>query len=503
MLPLTAPHATAPLPRVTRAPSTATDEVRSAPSQWRLIHYVLLVTVVAVLLRVIGLESWSLWEDEEGSLTRAHENLSKGFQGYFPLFFIALKQYADWVGMSVAALRLLPATAGLLSIVFAMTGFRRQLPPRTAALAGLLLAINIGHLFFSQSIRYYTTALVFQVLALTWFFDGFESGRAWKLLLSLVALVLALLTHFSSLLLGPVFVGYLLLTALLGERGGGYKTRWYIGYGSALAAVGAYFSWRMLLLQREMIGDWAIPEQRDPVHVGTTVVAYFGVPLLGLGLLAPLLARDLPRRVLFILLTIGVVPVLELITLAAFNFVNVTWYYGFVAMIGFALAAAASVMGVWTRGYPRIAAGLVVVSVGYYAYFLGLYYTTAHGDRPRWEEAAQFLQREYGVRPGNPDAPPVFSNVPGPVAFYLGEHPRSYEPSRVIQRIPSNPAELPAGGVYVVEERQLSPAYRVWFASRCERTACFEAHTGPVDRSVSVFVDRTPRSNPPAALKSR
>lgn len=317
--PVAATTRSRPHPSIIRA-----GEPFARSSGGRLALYVLLVAAVAVAVRAVGIDTWSLWEDEEGSLTRAHEYLFRGFQKYFPLFFFVLKQYADWVGMSVGALRVLSATAGVLSIVFVMTGFRRRITPGTAAVAGLLLAVNIGHLFFSQSIRYYTTVLAFEVLALAWFFDGFEAGKFWKLVLSLAALVLALLTHFSALLLGPVFVGYLILTALRGERGGGYKPRWYLLYGLALAAVGVVFSWRMILLQREMIGDWPVASQRDPGHVGTTIAAYFGLPLLGLGLLSPWLARNLSRRTLMLFLVTGFVPVLELLTLAAMNFVNVT-----------------------------------------------------------------------------------------------------------------------------------------------------------------------------------
>lgn len=486
MTPFAAPQpAVTPRPPARPLPTTA----RAGSPGLHFAAAVLLVLAVAAGLRAVGIDTWSLWEDEEGSLTRAHESLFWGFQKFFPLFFFVLKPYTDWVGLSVGALRALPAALGVLSIAFTMTGFRRHVSARTAVVAGLLLAVNLGHLFFSQTVRYYTTVLTFEVLAAVWFFDGFETGRRWKLGLSLAMLVLGLLTHFSALLLAPVFVGHLLLAAVLRDRGGGYTVRWYLIYGAVLVVVGAVFAWRMTQLQG-MIGGWAIPSQRDPYHVGTTIVAYFGLPILVLGLLAPWLARDLPGRTLRFLLVLAVVPVLELLTLAALNTVNVTWYYGFIGMIGFAVLAAATLTSQWRLGRKRLVYGLGAAAALYSAAFLGMYYTIAHGDRPRWAEAAEVLKAEAGVRPGNPDNPMVRATVPGTLAFYLGEHPSKPEKDRIVMLFAAERADVPAADWYVVEDRVLSPQHREWFAERCELRARFEAHSGPVDRSVSVYRTR-------------
>src|SRR5579883_3258705 len=282
MPPFAPPHPAAL--SVTAGPVPSLTGGRLAPRpEWRFALYAAGVVVVAVALRAVGIATWSLWEDEEGSLTRAHEDIFWGFQKYFPVFFYVLRKYVDLVGLSVGPLRALPAVAGVLSILFTMTGFRRHVSGGTAAVAGLLLAVNLGHLFFSQSVRYYTTVLALEVLALAWFFDGFESARPEKLALSLAALVVALFTHFSALLTIPALLGYLAAARAAGERRGGYRLTWCAAYAAAAGLIAAFFSWRMVLLQREMIGGMAIPSQRDPVHVATTVAAYFGLPLLALG----------------------------------------------------------------------------------------------------------------------------------------------------------------------------------------------------------------------------
>jgi hypothetical protein len=473
----------------TAATPLAAPPQDSARIGWGLVA----VLALATLLRLWGLTDWSMWDDEEGSITLAQKPFA-GFQGFFPIFFVALNQLLAITGLSVGAARALPAALGLLSIALTYFCFRRFVTPRAALLAALFLAVNLGHLFFSQSIRYYTTALVFQLLALYWFLDGFERDRIVPLLLANVAFVLALLTHFSAVLLAPVFVGYLLLMILTRETAAGYRWRNYLLVGLMLGTVLALFAWRIMQL-RNMIGGWAIPSARDPVHVGLTVVAYFGVPLLGLALLAPWLASQLPRRVLLFLLTASFIPALELLVIARMNVVNVTWYYALIALVGFTLLAAAALVGLWEREWRRTAASLAGLSLLYYAAFLGGYYTTWHGDRPRWEEAARYLRQAADVEPAGDRNPEVFASVPGVVAFYLGADPRKPETYRVVQQVPEHPKATasPYGAWYVVEAKVVSREYTVWFAENCVLEARFKSKTGPIDRSVLVYREKDRR----------
>jgi predicted membrane-bound mannosyltransferase len=462
------------------------------PAPARLLWAFVAVLAVAALARSWHLADWSMWEDEEGSMTLAQKPY-QGFQGFFPIYFVALNQQMRITGLSVGAARVLPALMGLLSVALTYVCFRRFVGAGAALLAALLLALNVGHVFFSQSVRYYTTALVFQTLALYWFFDGFERDRPGAIVLAVVALVLALLTHFSALLLAPVFIGYLLLALWRREAGAGYRPRNYVLFGLLLAAVLAAFAWQVQQL-RNLIGGWAIPSARDPVHVGATVAAYFGLPLIGLGVLGAWLARQLPVRVRLFLLCAAVIPVLELLVIAWLGLVNVTWYYALVAMVGFALLAGAGLAGLWDRGH-RPAAVLLGAGAGAYALaFLGAYHLAWYGDRPRWAEAARFLRETAGVAPGAANNPPVYAGVPGVVAFYLGADPRRPETYDVVKDVPPRPPPPPAGvGWYIVEAKVVSPEYQEWFATHCTLRGRFEAKTGPIDRSVHVYEYTAPR----------
>jgi 4-amino-4-deoxy-L-arabinose transferase-like glycosyltransferase len=444
-----------------------------------------LVLAVATFVRAWNLTTWSMWEDEEGSMTLA-QNPFRGFQAFFPVYFIGLKLQMQWTGLSVGAARVLPAFLGVLSIALTYLLFRRSCSPAVALLAAFFLALNLGHVFFSQSVRYYTTALVFQVLSLGWFFEGFERDRPGLLLASLAALVLALLTHFSAVLLAPVFVGYLLLAVARRESAAGYRLRNYLLFFGILAGVLAVFAWLMMQL-RNMIGGWAIPSMRDPVHTALNVLAYFGLPLCGLGLLSPWLARQLPARVRLFLWCGAGVPVLELLVIARLNVVNVAWYYAFIAMVPLALLAGATLVGAWQRGLRWLAAGLGVAALAYSVVFLGAYHIFWHGDRPRWAEAANYLRQAAQIRVGESGNPEVFATVPGVVAFYLGADPRKPDTYAVVKMAPQNHADTGEDSWHVVETKVLTPEYRGWLENHCTLQARFEAKTGPIDRSVLVY----------------
>ena len=54
---------------------------------------------------------------------------------------------------------------------------------------------------------------------------------------------------------------------------------------------------------------------------------------------------------------------------------------------------------------------------------------------------------------------------------------------------------------YVVEDRVLTPEAAAWIRGNCERRASFDSHTGPVDRTVSVYRRHTPAA--PAGAGAR
>ena len=98
---------------------------------------------------------------------------------------------------------------GLLSVLGAALATAAGGCADTADPTLAFLAVSPWHLFWSQSVRFYSVELFFVLLAAACFFAGVESGRRRWLLGSLLFAGLAGLTHPSAALVVVGFVAFL------------------------------------------------------------------------------------------------------------------------------------------------------------------------------------------------------------------------------------------------------------------------------------------------------
>ncbi len=447
----------------------------------------LAILAVAVAVRAPGLGEWSLWEDEETSLHYS-QRPEKPFPSSFPIFFRTLQGVYAVTGVDIFAGRVFCAFVGVVTVVLTFLCFGRLWSRQVGFLTALFVALSLGHLFWSQSIRYYIFVFLFQLLSLYWFLDGFERDRWWELVLSNVALSLALWTHFSGAILMPVFVGYLGLMILARQSGAGYRFSNYLAFGIPFLLVCAAFAWQFLKFRSSM-GN-LIAGETSPVRILLQVVMYFGPGLVGFGLLAPFVVRGAFRdRRLVFLLVLSFIPVLELIVIAVLNLTIITWYYAFFALLGFAALTALTLVSLAERGrvvLARGALGLVVCSL---LPLVLAYHLVFFGDRPRWREAAELMREQANLDIQAPDAPLVLSNVPGIVAYYLDVPPGETMGHPRVKNVGGQPPASPPAREqwYVVEMSSVSPPVAAWLVRECEETARVEARTGPKDRTVTIF----------------
>jgi hypothetical protein len=441
----------------------------------------------ALLLRAYNADAWSLWEDEETSIFFSQQ-LDKPFARFFPLFFQYLHGLYKVTGVSVASARYASALFGVLSIGLVYFCARRIASWRVALVAALLLAMNLGHLFWSQSIRYFILLFSLQLLSLYWFLEGMERGRIGLLLLSNLAFALCLGTHFSALLMMPVFVAYLFLMICAKQKDGAYNLRGYLYFGLPHAVILLFFVFNILQAQKFMSGAPS-PIARDPVHVMTTSACYFGLPIIALALLAPVISSLVPRRTLLFLFVAGFLPGLELVVIAALNLSNVTWYNAFFSLAPLVILAAMTLVSLYDKGYRRLGWVGGGVAVAWSGVLLLGYYTVMHGDRPRWSDAAAYLRVEMGSHSGSKANPKIFATVPGVVAYYLGVPPGETMGCTLVQPLPKHsPAAKPEGEQwYVVESGNATPEMESWLVKSCVLKATFAAKTGPKDRTVRVY----------------
>jgi predicted membrane-bound mannosyltransferase len=446
-----------------------------------------LVIGLAVVLRAWKLGEWSLWEDEETTIYFS-QNVAKPFPRFFPVFFLALREWFQLTGLSVYAGRALAAAIGVVGVGVTYEVCRRLVSRSAGLWAALLLALNLGHVFWSQSIRYFGLLLVLQVLSLYWFYQGFERRRPWLLVAANAALAAALWTHFSAVLLTPVFVGYLLIASWWPRDEHRYRLSEYAAFAVPLLLIMAAFA-KSMFDAKALLSGMSLPSSRDPLHVLVTLAAYCGPPALALAAIAPLAARQVPRRTLLFLACCAWVPLAELAVIAQLNVVNVAWYYAIIVLFGAVALAGVALASLLEGGRGKTAVALAVISVACAAVSLGAYYTTMYGDRPRWREAAEYVLHAAQVDPSAQTNPQVFANVPGVVAFYLGVSPDRTMGCSLVRMLPDEPPRgRPAGEEwYVIEAGHGTPQFRNWLDSACSREASFAARTGPRDRTITVY----------------
>jgi hypothetical protein len=384
-------------------------------------------------------------------------------------------------GVSVYSARLLSALAGITTLWLAWRCIRRFAGDDVALPALVLLVLSPGHLFWSQSIRYYTLLLVFQIASIHAFLTALERRSLLWWSLTVGWLVLALLTNTTAALVVPVYVLALVWT-LVGRRIEG-RVHWaaiVTGLVVVALAIGALTTLQKL---HDQFGNQSAG--RGSVLL-LHFVAYAGLPAVALMLTGLAIGRQTSLAfVCFALLSL--VPVLELMFLAKSGLWSVAWYHGFIALIGVAAMGGYGWKAL-AETLPRWAlAGTGVGVIGVSLVILVSYFTTAHGDRPRWNEAAAVLS-QHGVGP-TATGVDVFSDAPGVIAFYLGVPPGETMGHPLVRRPPWTGKARDAIGEswFVVEQRLLPSTWRQRLDRSCESRGVFPGALIVRDRTVLVY----------------
>jgi uncharacterized membrane protein (DUF485 family) len=286
-----------------------------------------------------------------------------------------------------------------------------------------------------------------------------------------------------------VFVAHLLICIWQRQTDGGYHWRGYLAFGIPFLMVAAAFVYQMLGFRSSMGGLITAEAQTGTVGLLARCIAYFGAPTVGLAGVGLIVGRAVATsRILQFLALLALLPILELIVIRELNLAIVTWYYAFIALAGFAALAGIGIAGISrvSLAIGKLAGvGAVLASL----VLLFAYYTSMWGDRPRWNEAAEWLRSQSPRLLETNEAGVVFATVPGVVAFYLGVDPAETMGHSRVRGLPKDPSALPNSGEewFVVEASVLSDSYRRWFETQCALQASFEARTGPKDRTIRVY----------------
>jgi MFS family permease len=181
-----------------------------ASSTDRRLFVVLVASVLAgMALRVFGVASWDLVDDEFYTFRDSLENPSR--RGLFSLYYHVTHVSLRIFGATIFGVRLPALLLGLGALLVLYGQLRDTFGRRTAVFAVVLLSFSHWHVEASQFARYYAAVFLLGALHFTLFLRFLRTGSVRFLLLSWLAGGLAVGCHFMSCLLFAVTGLYSLL----------------------------------------------------------------------------------------------------------------------------------------------------------------------------------------------------------------------------------------------------------------------------------------------------
>jgi len=337
------------------------------------------------LMRFVRLEAWSLWIDEVYTMADAlHGEGLRNPVGYvlFEWLLEALPGRA-----TEAQLRWIPAVAGWISIPLAFACLRPLGGSVVAGAVALILAASNWHLYWSQTARFYTLALDLLLIGGVVLGRGFRTNGLVWVLVGLALIGVGGLTHPSVLFVLPAcIVGPLLLKRLGTPVCEPRVARLLIAL--AIVAVVAGTPWGL-----EVWRKWQETQKTaSPAHFVLTTGFYISPALGAAALWGAWLAWKgrQPGQRFVLLLVVSSVAVAMIASIVS----RVSAQYVFVLLPWIAFLAALPLRGetvprMWRAAYL----GLLVIPLLVQCM---LYFTTRHGERPRWREAYEYVWDQRG-----------------------------------------------------------------------------------------------------------
>ena len=308
------------------------------------------ITLLAALIRLYKLGSWSFWIDE--MCTVQYACTGHWYEGQmqitYPVNFFFTGLFLRWFGVGELSSRLFPFLVGCLSIPVMYYWTKKMFDRTSAFLVILLLTVSPWHLYESQNARHFSLLFLLSGCSFFCFYFAWEERKAKLMVASALFLAAAIFTHSSAIFILPVYLLYS-LTLLLGPFGGpgGREIR------RLIIAAGLAFSALFLTILPVylVLGEYLLTEKvawNPPSNILMSLIHYIQVPFICVSVFALLiLLKEKDRRGLYMgLLT--TVPVLLLLLSARFTIASGEYAYptliAHFCLAGFACTQAAEVV---------------------------------------------------------------------------------------------------------------------------------------------------------------
>lgn len=409
-----------------RAPAAWTDPSRIAP---------VLVLAAALAIRLHGLASQSLWQDETASIAFAHLPLSRLWSAWMihennpPLYYSLLHVWIAVFGDSEVAVRAPSAILGASAVAGLYVLVRKIAAARAAVLAAALMGLSALQVYYSQEARAYMLEIVAVLMVLIAVIDiagrmtagetaaqTFPGRSVW--VVYALAMTVALYSHTTMvvfLLLINIYVAGAGIVA--GRRDGRPWTAW-LGANAVCVILWSWWGWitvhqmavpsaNLSWMTRPTLHQIAFilnhvygPVSRSLQHERLTAVVTLA--LLALAAFGVWRARH-PARWLLALVAFGAPLMFVLLSFIKPIFLERTIVWVQIAYLPL-LAVGIAQIPVRTVRY----AGACVLAAVYLA---GLVHSEAAEVKQPWRQAVQVIARE-----GRPGDVVFVTSVPAGVA---------------------------------------------------------------------------------------
>ncbi|MCB9916194.1 MAG: glycosyltransferase family 39 protein [Planctomycetes bacterium] len=354
---------------------------------------VLALALCVGLLRFWRLGTWSYWIDEAYTVADWSAAVARGGV-WNPLGYRALRAATALLGgeLSEWKLRALPALAGWLAVPLAYWALRPAFGRPRAAWSALLLALSSWLVFWSQTGRFYTLALLLSLAGAGLVLRAVRSGRAARGIGGFLVAAAAAAFHPTAALLLPGLVAAPFVVAGRGGHGAGDARRVGRALLVAVLVCGVLaLPWTWSTLVQHATQKHTADLLSGPLHLALTV-GYFVTPAVGAAALLGAL-RAWRTREAAGLFAATLVATTLLAALALSGVALMTAQY-VLAALPWVLALALQPLAEGGRGARTLALVLALAL----AADLGLYFTSRGGERPRWREAYAYVdaRREPG-----------------------------------------------------------------------------------------------------------
>jgi len=388
------------------------------------------IFVVALSLRLYGLDNQSVWYDELFETNSFHErffnNKSPIRSNAPPLNSVFVYPMTQLFPRSDFALRLMPFIFGVMTIPFFFFLGRRLFNEKVALIASYILAISPFHIWHSQDARMYALKWMLVIISLLLFLRSLEKPTRGNFIGYVVSTTASLYTHQLAVFL-LIFQGLYILLCL--RR---FKLQFFKWVGAFSAVVILYLPWiahSLISLKGRIAG---IPRETDFKAILYTIHTYFAGYSVGpsirelhlersLAVIQPyfavislymivysslfllgLLSMRQERAKLLFMLLFFTVPISGMIILN-YTMPNITYNVRYTAIAFFACVLFVAKGIDWlsrinNKLLGRILAVIVVIAItGLSAYSYYNYQFTLKYHKADFREAAEYINKEKAI----------------------------------------------------------------------------------------------------------